>query len=110
MEPGTICPQCGSLLTGEQCSVCGGSTVGPLGTQAKAQESRALKTLLIFIAIYLVVAVGLVVFVGHLVMQRMKERDALTRAKPGPSQPLPRAVPPRHNGPMVRVEELKGNG
>jgi YD repeat-containing protein len=96
-------------MAGERCSLCGSTSV-PLRPEVKASGSEWVKPLLIGFGVFVVVFVALLVFLGYRMMERVKDQVAWLRAHPRSNQPLFSAVPPRHEGPVARAEELKGSG
>jgi hypothetical protein len=93
-------------LTGAWCTVCGVSRP----TDSKHDEWRGLKAVLIGLAIYFVLVALLVVFAFHFVMKRVKEREAWARAHPSATRQFQQPAPVAHEGPVARVEDLKGSG
>jgi YD repeat-containing protein len=58
----------------------------------------------------LAASITLVAFVGHHLMQRAKAREAWSHSHPAAGSLIDRAASLRHDGPVARVDELKGNG
>ncbi len=77
---------------------------------APPRRSKALRVWLIVGAAYLAGSLALAMYVGHLVMQKVKDRQAWNAAHPTNSRPVEQVVSARHQGPVARMDELKGSG
>ena len=110
MNPSPVCPRCGSVLSDGHCSVCGGSSTPLSESSGQPGRSKALRIWLIIGAVYLTGSIALVVYFSHLEMQKAKEREAWNHAHPSNSRPVGRITSASHDGPVARVDELKGSG
>jgi YD repeat-containing protein len=110
MNSDAFCLRCGSAMIDGLCPAC--ETSGAVSSDAVAQPRRpkAFRIWLIVCAVYLVCSVALIVYVGHLLMQRAKVRESWNQAHPAHSLLEVRTASERHEGPVARVDELKGNG
>jgi YD repeat-containing protein len=110
MNSSPVCPRCGSVTSGDLCPGCGALSTPSFETGTKPKGSRALRILLIAGAIYIAAGTALIVFVVHHMAQTSKAREAWNRAHSAYNQPLERPISAGHDGPVARVDELKGSG
>lgn len=97
MEPTQFCPRCGQLLSHGLCPSCGIVGAPAAGTPGSAQGSRIV---LASVAVYLVIGLVALTFVAFRLSAVLKRNGSFGRA----------AVYAKHNGPVARLDELKGSG
>lgn len=97
-------------MTDGRCPGCGNSSMFSAELGGAPKKSKAARFWLISIAVYLTASAALLVFVGHLLTEKLKAREAWNHAHPANSLPVERTASARHEGPVARVDELKGSG
>ena len=110
MNPNSVCPRCGSLTANGVCTTCGVSSTLSSVSTTQPRKSHALKIWLIAITVYLACSAALLVYIGHLIVQKAKAREAWRRSHPALSQPMQQKTALHHDGPAARIDELKGSG
>lgn len=97
MQPNPVCPRCGQLLADGRCSSCGILSTLPAAPSTASSRSNDARYLIFFLVGYLTLS-GLLVFLGYSI-RRLHQRHIQSYASRH-----------RHNGPVARLDELKGTG
>jgi RHS Repeat len=98
-----ICPRCGRTVADGPCLACVASAAPGPDLLAKPPSPRNFRPIIAGIASYLLFSVGLAAFVGHRLIDRIKEYQARFQFAQGRRYL-------RHVGPVARLDELNGHG